>query len=297
MTNTTHYGSIKITKDKGSEVMYNVVKISEDKIYMLNDEGKMFKTDLANANWNVQVGDVITIHNVEGKIVLSQVNKTIVDNKKKKKNFSGIVKACKKVLIPIFSALFAISLIAFFVFTFIPHGKRYTYSIEKENGDFAKIEITFRKNEVKIHLNCFETIEYTLTNPGNENYSEAETYNKYEREYFTVNYKYKIHKKQLYVFNPNGGESIACGEISSTNIVFEIPESDEINITYFLEENTMKTLKTLSLILFISFAVLDMTCIAVAIIGKINSKKTEQLTLAGANKMNNNLDENTTTNN
>lgn len=270
LINTTLYGSIILTKEKESFAMYSVVKITEDKIYMLSDDGKMYKTDTANAKWNVQVGDIIAIHNIDNRIVLTQINKE-PEVKKKTKNHAGFVKVCKKVLLPIFSVLFAISLIGFFIIALLPHGKTYKYNIEKENGDFVKVEMVFGKNDIDVILDYLETIDYSDTNP------ELNLEPQIIRENSTTKCKYKIEKKELYVLEDTTGVYVKIGKISSTKIILESLYDDEstgLTATIFLEEHTMHILKTLSLVLFIVFAVLDLVCVVVVVLNKRGIIKT-----------------------
>lgn len=276
LTNTTHCGSIKLTKEKESFVMYSVVKITEDKIYMLSDDGKMYKTDIANAKWNVQVGDVIAIHNIENEVILTKINKE-QEVKKKTKNHAGIVKACQKFLLPFFSVLFAISLVAFFVFTFIPHGKRYTCNIELENGDYYKAEMKFGKNEIECYIDYLLTVD--MPNSNSVIYNESQIIRVNE----TQKYKYKIVGKQLYFFNDEDGAYVKLGKISSTKIVLESTynEDTDLSAAMFFEEHTMQTLKTLSLVLFIVFLVLDLVCVMVVVLNKkgiIKTAKTNENT-------------------
>lgn len=270
LTNTTLCGSIKLTKEKESFAMYSVVKITEDKIYMLSDDGKMYKTDIANAKWNVQVGDIIAIHNIENEVILTKINKE-PEVKKKPKNHAGFVKVCQKFLLPIFSVLFAISLIGFFVIALLPHGKTYKYNVDKENGDFVKVEIVFGKNDIDVTLDYLETIDFFDIN------SELNLEPQIIRENNTTKCKYKIEKKELYALDDTTGVYVKIGKISSTKIIFESLYEDEstgLTATIFLEEHTMQTLKTLSLVLFIVFAVLDLACVVVVILNKKGIIKT-----------------------
>lgn len=273
LTNTTHYGSIILTKEEGGLVMYSVVKISEDKIYMLSDDGKMYKTDIANANWNVQIGDVVAVYNIENEIVLTKINKTS-EVKKKTKGNGGFVKACKKVLLPLFSILFALSLIAFIVISVLPHGKKYICNIELENGDYYKAEMIFGRNEIECHIDALFTIDNSNSNFEIYNESQIRRINE------TQKIKYKIVGKQLYVFNNEDGAYVKVGKISSTKIIYESTYDEDIGMdaAVFFEETTMQTLKTLSLVLFIVFGVFDLLCILVVVLNKkgiIKFNKTE----------------------
>lgn len=262
--------------------MYSVVKIAEDKIYMLNDEGKMYKTDIANANWNVQIGDNIEICNIDGKLVLMQVNKTS-EVKKTKKKFSGLVKVCKRVLIPIFSALFAISLVGFLVIALLPHGKTYKYNVDKENGDYYKVEMKFGKNEIECH------VDYVITIDNPDINSESYNLPQIIRVNDTENYKYKIIGKRLYVFYDEAGTYVEIGKISSTKIIAESTYDEDfgMNAAMFFEEHTMQTLKVLSLVLFIVFAVFDLVCVVVVVLNKKGIIKTanESVSLSESNSV------------
>lgn len=230
--------------------MYSVVKITEDKIYMLSDDGKIYKTDVSNAKWNVQVGDVIAIHNIENKVVLTKINKE-PEVKVKTKIQAGFVKVCQKFLLPIFSVLFAISLVGFFVIALLPHGKTYTCKTNPLGIDIDST-LTLSGDEATIKM----------VNPiyKNEDYEDIEGFD-ITSEYLVETFKYKIIDRKLYTLNDDTGKYEDAGDISSTEFVIK---GSGVKIEY--TEKTMLALAGLSFVSFIVFFILDLVCIVIVII-------------------------------
>lgn len=262
--------------------MYSVVKITEDKIYMLSDDGKMYKTDIANAKWNVHVGDIIAIHNIENEVILTKINKE-PEVKKKPKNHAGFVNVCQKFLLPIFSVLFAISLIGFFVIALLPHCKTYTCKTNPLGIDIDST-LTLSGDEATIKM----------INPyyKNEDYADIEGVD-ITSEYLVETFKYKIIDRKLYTLNDDTGKYEEAGDISSTEFVIK---SSGVKIEY--TETTMLALAGLSFVSFIVFFILDLVCIIIVIINlkrilkTVNSEEGTKVSLHNTNDSESNADSN-----
>ncbi len=262
--------------------MYSVVKITEDKIYMLSDDGKMYKTDIANAKWNVLVGDIIAIHNIENEVILTKINKE-PEVKKKSKNHAGFVKVCQKFLLPIFSVLFAISLVGFFVIALLPHGKTYTFKANSLGIDIDST-LTLSGNEATIKM----------INPyyNNEDYVDIEGVD-ITSEYLVETFKYKIIDRKLYTLNDDTGKYEEAGDISSTKFVIK---GSGVKIEY--TETTMLALARLSFVSLIVFFILDLVCIILVIINlkrilkTVNSEEGAKVSLHNTNNSESNVNSN-----
>lgn len=263
--------------------MNKVVKITEDKIFVGQDDGSLLETDRTNANYDVKVGDVVEVYS-KGELVI--INK-IIDKKSTKSNKINI--KLSKILSITFSIIFSFFLISFIVISVLPHGKVYTYEMS-DGEDYYRIKLTFSEDIVTSEISFSYTIK-DPTNPNNNNSSEQQeqinsqtfiigpqtvsTGNKVIKDQTTVTYKYKIIDKELYLFsgeNEEGeGSYIVVGKITSTSLTYKYDPDDNYKIANF-EEKTMSSLKNASLILTILFGAMDLIFIVFYLLNKKTTK-------------------------
>lgn len=219
--------------------MNKIVKITDDEIFIGKEDGSVVTTEKSNASWDVKVGDIVELF-VSGDTVilnLAKKQKTNVAN-----GFLGsIVKCCQKILPIVFSSMFVLFLTALIVISSVPRGNKYTYETNIGGMEISSV-VTFDGDEITL------TSYYELNGES-------------EDEVVTSNYK--ITDGKLYTYNLTTKEYNYAGKISSTEAVIE---NEGMKLVY--KENTMITLRTMSIVFMIIFAVLDTAAIAVMLLTK-----------------------------
>lgn len=262
--------------------MNKVVKITEDKIFVGQDDGSLLETDRTNANYDVKVGDVVEVYSKDDLIIINKIS----DKNPTKSNKNNI--KLSKILSITFSIIFSFFLISFIVISVLPHGKVYTYEMS-DGEDYYRIKLTFSEDIVTSEISFSYTID--PTNPNDNNSSEQQerinsqtfiigpqtvsTGNKVIKDQTTDTYKYKIIDKELYFFsgeNEEGeGSYIVVGKITSTSLTYKYDSDDNYKIANF-EEKTMSSLKNASLILTILFGAIDLIFIVFYMLNKKTTK-------------------------
>ncbi|MBQ8425941.1 MAG: hypothetical protein IJX17_08015 [Clostridia bacterium] len=179
---------------------------------------------------------------------------------------SRIVKKCKPKLIVKLTVFFAVFLAALITISVLPHGIKYTGEYELYDRTI-KISYKFSDGLVEIATKCDELPDDTESNKNetNDENIEDELYNELlggqdykdgiiKEMLGTELVKYKIKDGYLYLYNSLTGY-IKQGTISSTKI--EIKGSNEAE-NIVLKDNTLSTIKTVSIVCLILFGTLDL---------------------------------------
>lgn len=145
----------------------------------------------------------------------------------------------------IFTGLFAFFTIALFVICALPKGHKYEFEME-----FMGVEVTstikFKGDEMEMTMSTLDEITTA---------------------------KYDIDDGKLYEYNTETRKYDYLGEISSTKLSIKEPET---GLVLEYEEETMIALRTLSIVFMVISGVLDLTCIAVALLTKRGIIKLEE---------------------
>lgn len=227
--------------------MNKIIKITEDEIYVGKDDGSIIKTSKENAAWDVHVDDEVEIFSNENTIILSLAKKVKPANFGKKVS-DTITKCCKLVLPIVFSSLFVLSLAVLIIINVVPRGQKYKYQQEIMGYGITSI-IEFEEEEI------------TVITYGNNGLTDGD-----EAYYDTM--QYKIIDGNLYLQDKKTGEFKNSGKITSTFIEYEI---EKVKIKY--REESMITLRTISIIFTSIFAVLDAVAITLMILVRKKTKK------------------------
>ena len=223
--------------------MNKIIKITDDKIFVGKDDGSILETEISNASWDAKVGDEVEVFSSGDTVILSLAKKA-----KEKKVFPIIkktVNACQKLLPMIFTGLFAFFTIALIVICALPKGHKYEFEME-----FMGVEVTstikFKGDEMEMTMSTLDEITTA---------------------------KYDIEDGKLYEYNTETRKYDYLGEISSTKLSIKEPET---GLVLEYEEETMIALRTLSIVFMVISGVLDLTCIAVALLTKRGIIKLEE---------------------
>lgn len=222
--------------------MNKVIKITEDEIFIGKEDGSIVKTERANANWDVKLGDKVELY-ASGKTVIVNLARRVKEKKECKpiiEKFS--IFGQKKIFPIILSCLFAVFLIALIVINSVPRGKKYTY---KADLDFVYVSMVVE----------FDDDEVTAS-------GVMEMFG--DKDDIIGTNKYKITNGKLYIYQEEEKTYEYAGEISSTELEFEIMDG----YTLKCKENTMITLRTISIVFMIIFGLLDAAAITFMILIK-----------------------------
>lgn len=231
--------------------MDKIIKVTEDEIFIGKEDGTIIKTERANANWDVKVGDVIEVFASEEMIILNLAKKTKTKTKKLF-NFEKLFQYCQKLLPIIFSSLFAAFMIALIVVCSVPRGKEYKFSDSLMGIDYS-YTVTFSKDEVVL-----------------------KSYAKYgdEVEDSVSTYEYKITDGCLYVYNEELEVYENNGRISSTKLILTDLEGESLKLE--LKEKTMCALRNTFITFMVVFGILDLACIVIIVLTKKGIIKTKE---------------------
>ena len=223
--------------------MNKIIKITDDKIFVGKDDGSILETEISNASWGAKVGDEVEVFSSGDTVILSLAKKA-----KEKKVYPIIkktVNACQKLLPMIFTGLFAFFTIALIVICALPKGYKYEFEME-----FMGVEVTstikFKGDEMEMTMSTLDEITTA---------------------------KYDIEDGKLYEYNTETRKYDYLGEISSTKLSIKEPET---GLVLEYEEETMIALRTLSIVFMVISGVLDLACIAVALLTKRGIIKLEE---------------------
>ena len=218
--------------------MNKVIKITDDEVLIGKDDGSIIKTEKSNATWDVKVGDEVELFTSGETVILNLAKKA---KEKKEKGFvNGVVRLCQKMFLISFTSLFALFMVALIVIGMIPRGNKYTYNAEIMGMELSAT-VSFKGDEMSMKMTGDEEIIVS---------------------------KYKIESKKLYEYNTETSAYDCVGEISSTKITYKIDLGEDGSFNMVFKENTMITLRTLSIVCMIIFAVLDLAALTVMILTK-----------------------------
>lgn len=224
--------------------MNKVIKITDDEVLIGKDDGSIIKTEKSNATWDVKVGDEVELF-VDGNTIIPVLKKKL-KSKKKNKFLTITSKLSQKIFIPLFTMIWALSLISIIVLGVIPRGDTYLY---KDNiiGVDVSSKMVFSEDGMEIEA-LDENGEYKITS-----------------------YSFKIVSGSLYVWSSERGEFEYWGKISSTkiNLVSGVAKVE-------LKEARLMPVKIVSIVLLSVFASLDLLMMILVVIDKCKRNKDNQ---------------------
>lgn len=224
--------------------MNRIIKITDDEIFIGTENGSIVKAARSSASWDVQIGDKVEIFSNGKNVILTPVKKAKVKQDNGLKNKT--VGLCQKIFPIVFSCLFVAFFIAFIVICSVPRGKNYYF--KTPYGIEIEVSVSFTKDDLTLKMTNLYADE--------------------DDDPYTINVrKYKIDDGDLYIFDELTEKYENVGEITSTKLIL-IEELYGAKYVFPLENSTMISLKTWSLVLMIVSAVLDLACIAVLVLTK-----------------------------